>query len=121
MVETELLTVHREHFLLKGATGWSCQEVFAGWDCTEQEWALRIEQALGSPFIVQERVHSQTYPLDVLHENGDVRRIAAVPVVSPFGLGGAAAGCYVRFIDAATGLATVGGEAAMRGCLLAEA
>ena len=116
-----LLAEHREHFLLKGATGWSCQEVFAGWECGEQEWELRIEQALRGPFIAQERVVSETYPLDVLREDGSVERISAVPVVSPFGLGGAAAGCYVRFIDAATGLATVGGEEAMRGCLLAEA
>lgn len=116
-----LLIEQQEQFVLKGATGWSCQEVFFGWTTSARQWAELVEEALHTGyFIVQERVHTQTYPLDLMTESGTVTRIDAEPVVSPFCLGGAPAGCYVRFTQAGDQAQAVGGAEAGRACLLAE-
>ena len=117
----ELLIERQAEFVLKGATGWGGMEVFPGWTTPAAEWARLIDRALlvGS-FVVQERVIAQQCPVDVLHEDGAVETVSAEAVISPFGIGGASAGCYVRFMDGAQVNPTVGGELAMRTCLLAE-
>ena len=115
-----LLLDRQEDFVLKGATGWSCLEVFFGVETSPQEWAARVGQAvLDGGFVVQERIRPLSYPLEVMTGPGEVRRILADPVVSPFCLGGAPAGCYVRFVEAGERLA-IGGTSAMRTCALAE-
>jgi hypothetical protein len=116
-----LLVQRQDRFVLKGVTSYSCQEVFFGATTTEADWAALVERAVrGGGYIAQERVDTVPYPLEVMAASGDVARISADLVVSPFCLGGVSAGCYVRFVEA-DGPTAIGGEAAMRGCLLAEA
>ena len=115
-----LLLDRQQDFVLKGATGWSCLEVFFGVETSPQEWAARVGQAvLDGGFVVQERIRPLSYPLEVMTGPGEVRRILADPVVSPFCLGGAPAGRYVRFVEAGERLA-IGGTSAMRTCAVAE-
>lgn len=117
-----LLVEHQADLVLKGTTGWSCQEVFPGWACSAPEWAAHIDEALSSgDFVVQERVHSRLFPIDVLQENGELTSIRAEAVVSPICIDGSAAGCYVRCVDGEQRPSTIGGEDAMRTCLLSEA
>jgi hypothetical protein len=117
-----LLVEHQDSFVLKGATGWSCQEVFFGWATPASRWAELAGQALRSGnFIVQERVHNETYPLDLMTGSGEINRIQAESVVSPFCLGGDPAGCLVRLIEAGDQVSAIGGPTAVQSCLLAEA
>ena len=115
-----LLLDRQEDFVLKGATGWSCLEVFFGVETSPQEWEARVGQAVrNGGFVVQERIRPLSYPLEVMTGPGEVRRILADPVISPFCLGGQSAGCYVRFVEAGERLA-IGGTSALRTCAVAE-
>jgi hypothetical protein len=117
-----LLVEHQESFVLKGATGWSCQEVYFGWTTSPQRWAELVDEAVRTGYyIAQERVPAETYPLDLVTEAGEVKRISAESVVSPFCLGGRPAGCHVRFAEAGDQALAIGGPGAGRTCLLAEA
>ncbi|SFP42819.1 hypothetical protein SAMN05421810_102556 [Amycolatopsis arida] len=117
-----LLVDRKDDFVLKGATGCAGEEVFLGGTISDEVWSCLVEDAVRTgDFIVQERVETQPYPLDLLAESGEINRISATPVVSPFCLGGRAAGCYVRFTDEGHQASTIGGVTARRTCLLAEA
>jgi hypothetical protein len=118
----ELLLDRRERFAIKGATGYASNEVVLGWQVGEREWMEHVEQVLASDYhIAQERVSSLGYPLDMMRETGDIVRITANPVVSPFVLGGEPAGCYVRLVEDDRFDQTIGGPASIRACLLADA
>lgn len=117
-----LLIEHQESFVLKGATGWSCREVFFGWTTPAPQWAELVEEAVRTGyFIVQERVHLETYPMDLMTESGEIRRVQAESVISPFCLGGDSAGCFVRFVEADDQALAIGGDGVGWSCLLAEA
>ena len=117
-----LLTEHQESFVLKGATGWSCQEVYFGWTTSPQRWAELVDEAVRTGYyIAQERVPAETYPLDLMTETGEITRIRAESVVSPFCLGGDPAGCFVRFAEADNQALAIGGLGVGVSCLLAEA
>jgi hypothetical protein len=117
-----LLIEHQESFVLKGATGWSCREVFFGWTTPAPRWAELVEEAVRTGyFIVQERVHLETYPMDLMTESGEIKRIQAESIVSPFSIGGESAGCFVRFAEADNQTLALGGEGVGRSCLLGEA
>jgi hypothetical protein len=118
----QLLVDHRERFVLKGATGCSGAEVTFGGRCTDQEWRRLVEGALGSDYYVaQEVVESAPYPLEVMVAPGEVVRITANSVISPFCIGGAVAGCFARFLDDPQPGVVSALRSAMLGCLLAEA
>lgn len=116
-----LLTEHRESFVLKGATGCSGQEVVFGAQTEPGDWTRQVEQAVRTGYpVAQEVVVSDTTPVDVLLESGEIVRVAANSVVSPFCIGGAPAGCQARFAPAGPpGLVRVA-DGAVLTCLLAE-
>lgn len=117
-----LLMEHQESFVLKGATGWSGLEVFFGWTTSASRWAELVEEAVRTGyFIVQERVQLETYPLDMMTASGEIRRVQTESVVSPFYIGGEAAGCFVRFTEADNQALAIGGEGVGWSCLMAEA
>lgn len=117
-----LLIGSQDRFLLKGANGCAGEEVFPGWATSESAWAELVTKAVrDGGFIAQERVEHVPYPLDMLTESGAVERVRAEAVVSPFCLGGAPAGCYVRFTTLGGGADRIGGPGASRTCLVAEA
>ena len=117
-----LLTEHRESFVLKGATGCSGQEVVFGARTEAGDWARQVEQAVRTGYpVAQEVVVSDTTPVDVLLESGEIVRVAANPVVSPFCIGGVPAGCHARFAPAGPpGLVRVA-DGAVLTCLLGGA
>ncbi|MBP2326410.1 hypothetical protein JOF56_006795 [Kibdelosporangium banguiense] len=119
---TELLLDQRENFVLKGATGCSGAEVVFGGRSTPQEWAALVEEAArGGYHIVQEVVPAQPMPVDVMEESGEVNRIVANPVISPFVIDGTAVGCFGRFVaDQRPGIISALSQARLT-CLLAEA
>lgn len=114
-----LLIAHRESFVLKGATGCSGQEVVFGARTGPGRWAREVEQAVRTGYpVAQEVVVSDTTPVDVLHESGQIVRVAANSVVSPFCVGGAPAGCLARFAPAGPpGLVRVADGAVMTSLL----
>lgn len=116
-----LLVERRADFVLKGATGFAGREVTFGANTAPDRWAALIQDALGSGYYVaQEVVESATYPLDVMYESGEVARISANSVISPFCLGGTPAGCFGRFAPAGPpGVISALGSAIL-GCLLTE-
>jgi hypothetical protein len=116
-----LLTEHRESFVLKGATGCSGKEVVFGARTEAGDWARQVQQAIltGYP-VAQEVVVSDTTPVDVLLASGEIVRVAANSVVSPFCIGGVPVGCHARFAPAGPpGLVSVA-DGAVLTCLLAE-
>lgn len=117
-----LLTEHRESFVLKGATGNSGQEVAFGARTEPGDWARQVEHAVRTGYpVAQEVVVSQITPVDVLLESGEVTRVTANSVVSPFCIGGAPAGCLARFGPAGPpGLVRIA-DGAVFTCLLAGA
>jgi hypothetical protein len=117
-----LLTEHRESFVLKGATGCSGKEVVFGARTEAGDWARQVEQAVRTGYpVAQEVVVSDTTPVDVLLESGEITRVAANSVVSPFCIGGVPVGCHARFASAGPpGLVRVA-DGAVLTCLLAEA
>lgn len=118
----QLLTAHRESFVLKGATGCSGREVVFGARTEPGDWARQVEQAVRTGYpVAQEVVVSDTTPVDVLFESGETARVAANSVVSPFCVGGAPAGCLARFAPMGPpGLVRVA-DGAVLTCLLADA
>ncbi|MGE5830526.1 MAG: hypothetical protein ACM30G_19490 [Micromonosporaceae bacterium] len=95
-----LLRERQESFVIKGATGCSGDEVVFGARTTPAEWVGLIEQALPmNYYIAQEVVRPPVLPVDVLHESGEITRVEANTVISPFVIGGTPAGCFARFID----------------------
>lgn len=117
-----LLTEQRESFVLKGATGCSGQEVVFGARTEPADWTRQVEQAARTGYpVAQEVVISDTTPIDVLLESGEIIRVTANAVVSPFCIGGAPAGCLARFAPAGPpGLVRIS-DGAVFTCLLAEA
>jgi hypothetical protein len=117
-----LLTAHRESFVLKGATGCSGREVSFGARTEPGDWARQVEQAVRTGYpVAQEVVVSDPTPVDVMSGSGEIVRVAANSVVSPFCVGGAPAGCLARFAPAGPpGLVRVA-DGAVLTCLLAEA
>lgn len=116
-----LLTEHRESFVLKGATGCSGKEVVFGARTQPGDWARQVEQAVRTGYpVAQEVVESDTTPVDVLLESGEITRVAANSVISPFCIGGVPVGCHARFAAAGPpGLVRVA-DGAVLTCLLAE-
>jgi hypothetical protein len=117
-----LLAEHRERFVLKGVTGFSGAQVFFGGRSTPADWTALIERAVASGnYIAQEVVDAVPMPVDVLAESGEITRVVANPVISPFVVQGAGAGCFARFVaDRRPGVISALSNARLT-CLLAEA
>lgn len=95
-----LLLERQESFVVKGATGCSGDEVVFGARTTAAQWADLVARAVPANYhIVQEVVRPPSLPVDVLHASGEVTRVEANTVISPFVVGGVPAGCFARFID----------------------
>lgn len=95
-----LLLERPESFVIKGATGCSGDEVVFGARATPTEWANLVESAVPANYhVAQEVVRPPALLVDVLHASGEVTRVEANTVISPFVIGGAPAGCFARFVD----------------------
>lgn len=96
-----LLLRHRESFVLKGSMGCGGKEIAFGAGTEAGEWAGLVEQAVVTGYpVVQEVVPPDLAPVDVLTGPGEIVRMAANAVVSPFCIGGVPAGCMARFVPA---------------------
>ncbi|MFY1633688.1 hypothetical protein ACN27F_10450 [Solwaraspora sp. WMMB335] len=95
----QLLIDRQEHFVLKGAAGYSSQEVFFGLNTSAQEWGDLVRQSVDSEYLVaQEVVYPVRRPIQALiDEAGHVETVIANPRISPFCAGGVATGCSMRF------------------------
>lgn len=94
-----LLVDQREHFVLKGAAGYSSQEVFFGLNTPVGEWEALVSSAVESEYYVaQEVVMPVLHPMQaLLDEDGNTDTVMANPRISPFCVGGVATGCSMRF------------------------
>ncbi|MGW3123454.1 hypothetical protein ACWDBW_41145 [Streptomyces sp. NPDC001107] len=94
-----LLIEQQEHFVLKGAAGYSSQEVFFGLSTPSDEWERLVASAVQSEYYVaQEVVMPVRHPIQaLLDENGNTEDVMANPRISPFCVGGVATGCSMRF------------------------
>jgi hypothetical protein len=117
-----LLVDHRERFVLKGVTGCSGAQVHFGGRTGPADWAALVERAANTGrYIAQEVVEAVPLPVDVLEASGEISRVAANPVISPFIVDGVGAGCFGRFVpDRRPGVISALSRARLT-CLLAEA
>lgn len=117
-----LLVGHREQFVLKGSVGCASAEVHFGGRTDPAGWAALVERGAATGYyIAQEVVKAVPMPVDVLEASGEVRRVAANPVISPFVVGGVGVGCFGRFVeDRRPGVISALSQARLT-CLLAEA
>jgi hypothetical protein len=86
------------------------------------DWAALVERAANTGrYIAQEVVEAVPLPVDVLEASGEISRVAANPVISPFIVDGVGAGCFGRFVpDRRPGVISALSRARLT-CLLAEA
>lgn len=95
----KLLVERPDQFVIKGFTGMSGAQVHFGGRTEPAEWAALVERAVaGDSHIVQEVVPSVPMPVDVLEESGEIVRVSANPVMSPFVIDGGGAGCFGRYV-----------------------
>ncbi|MPY61990.1 hypothetical protein [Streptomyces spongiae] len=94
-----LLVEQQEHFVLKGASGYSSQEVFFGLSTPAADWERLVASAVESEYYVaQEVVMPVRHPMRaLLDEDGNTDTVMANPRVSPFCVAGVATGCSMRF------------------------
>ncbi len=61
----QLVTEHRDRFVLKPAFGFGGDGVTLGWEATAEQWAATLAQTQQRPYIVQERIEMirEPYPL----------------------------------------------------------
>lgn len=52
----DLVAASRERFVLKPSSEYGGRGVTLGWECTAEQWQCALKEALGSSFVVQERV-----------------------------------------------------------------
>lgn len=96
----DLLLARPEEFLLKGATGMKGEQVIMGRDSDAAAWAQAVAEAvLRQDSIAQQRVESLRYPVSTLARNGEVYTSRVAPVLGPFVIGDAPAGCLARYFD----------------------
>jgi hypothetical protein len=96
---SRVLLEERDNFVLKGASGYSSQEVFFGLSTPDSEWRSLVASAMESEYYVaQEIVVPVRRPLQaLLDQDGTVETVVANPRISPFCVGGVATGCSMRF------------------------
>jgi hypothetical protein len=94
-----LLIEEQGAFVLKGAAGYSSQEVYFGLTTPEQEWIDLVQEAAESEYyIAQELVTAVRHPMQVLvDQEGTIESVLANTRISPFCVGGVATGCSMRF------------------------
>jgi hypothetical protein len=117
-----LLLSQQDRFVLKGSTGYSGAQVHFGDRTDPADWAALVERATATGYyIAQEVVRAVPMPVDVLEASGEVTRVVANPVISPFVVGGVGVGCFGRFVDdQRPGIISALSRARLT-CLLAEA
>lgn len=61
----DFVQLHREHLVLKPSGDYGGRGVTLGWECVDEQWQRSITDALGAPFVVQERVEisKETFPV----------------------------------------------------------
>jgi hypothetical protein len=105
----ELLLARQEEFLLKGATGMKGEQVVMGRDTDADTWRTAVREAVDrQDSIAQQRVESLRWPVTTLGEDGEVFTSRVAPVLGPFVIGDAPAGCLARyFADGQDGVISV--------------
>ncbi|MFF0156153.1 hypothetical protein ACFYRY_01240 [Streptomyces sp. NPDC005263] len=105
----ELLLARQEEFLLKGATGMKGEQVIMGRDSDAGTWHAAVREAVDrQDSIAQQRVESLRWPVSTLGEDGEVFTSRVAPVLGPFVIGDAPAGCLARyFADGQDGVISV--------------
>jgi hypothetical protein len=101
----------RESLVMKPNDEYGGKGVFIGWEMTDADWAEALEEALGSSFVVQERVHveRQEFPVLTPGERGSggaaLRFADFVVDLDPYVFAGGVEGFLTRL--SATSLANV--------------
>lgn len=118
----QLLTAHRELFVLKPAVGMVGRGVVLGRSCPSPQWEASVTRALGArDAIVQEYVEPARYELEMVEDPGTQPYCVAVaPVLSPLLFGGRPGGVYARYYpDGRSGVIGVAQGGAMENVVLA--
>lgn len=100
----------REHLVMKPNDEYGGKGVFIGWEMTDGDWARALEEAIGSSYVVQERVEvvRQEFPVLAGEEGSDRGRLGFgdfVVDLDPYVFGGEVEGFLTRL--SATSLANV--------------
>lgn len=94
-----LLVEERNHFVLKEAIGMKGLQVTIGRYVTDVEWEVAVHRAVRTgDSIAQEYVEAVPHPVEWVDAPGDEpQRSDVEPILSPFIMGGASAGCLARY------------------------
>lgn len=99
----------RERLVLKPNDDYGGAGVVLGWTATAEEWSAALHTALGSPYIVQERVAIPSEPFPSVAD-GTLHVVERMLDTAPFVLnGGGMDGCLTRLSTAALLNVTAGG------------
>lgn len=66
----DFVQAHREQLVLKPSGDYGGRGVVLGWECSEEGWSRSIVEALGAPYVVQERVPTSQETFPVLTAGG---------------------------------------------------
>lgn len=100
---------HRDNFVLKPNDDYGGKGIVLGWTVSERDWEAAIAKALGTPYIVQQRVNLPYEPFPSMHD-GQVHLIDRMLDTNPFVCFGATMdGCLTRISTEALLNVTAGG------------
>ncbi|MEU9504865.1 hypothetical protein AB0D32_01100 [Micromonospora sp. NPDC048170] len=116
-----LLAEQQHQMVIKHATGDAGRQVTFGARTAPADWRRLVERACASgDHVAQQVVSSVPYPVEVIGPDGQVTRVRADAVVSPFCIGGSASGCHAKFVThGEPGVISIS-QGAVSSCLVAE-
>lgn len=108
----EFALANRELMVLKPASDYGGRGVRLGWECSDSEWEQAIRDALGAPFVIQERVEVRVESFPSLLD-GEIRYAQCYVDFDPYTWRGQeVAGAGVRLSSSALLNVTAGGGSA---------
>jgi len=109
----EFVAAGRDRFVLKPSGEYGGRGVTLGWECRDTEWGQALRDALGAPFVVQERVELVREPFPSLAGEG-IKIAERYVDYDPYTWGGAdVEGAGVRLSPSALLNVTAGGGSAV--------
>ena len=105
---TEFVRRERDRFVLKPNDDYGGHGIFVGWESTESQWDDALETALGSPYVVQERVEVEKINIPTFR-SGEAALESLLVDFDPYLFRGEVDGGMVRLSDKSLVNVTQGG------------
>jgi hypothetical protein len=103
----EFVRKRREHLVLKPNDEYGGHGIYIGWELDEGTWGQAIESALGSDYLVQERVATSREVFPLIDE-GEVRMVEQLLDIDPLLFFGRVRGAFTRLSSSSLANVTSG-------------